>query len=95
MDAVTAERDALLAGRWAGPWESLEGTADGAWARFSPTSVLVGLAFVPGKWSLGRDIAQQAPSLAEAKTAADAALAKQGWYLAPTPPTGTPGDGTR
>lgn len=75
LAAVTAERDALLAGKWAGPWDSL---THFAWVRRDSR----GSAVTPVR-------------LTHERAACDAALAKKGWYLAPTPPTGTPGDGTR
>lgn len=101
LAAVTAERDALLAGRWAGPWQWVEGVfcqrlrpGDKDGDPHIAEVVLRGHEFW---WRVGFTAGCRGSdgTIEAAKADADAALVRAGWYLAPTPPTGTPGDGTR
>lgn len=83
--SLTAERDALRQGKWAGPWafdefgEYLQ--------RMRPGSdVHVAEAALRGSgvmWRIGFSAGEQADSWESAKAAADAALRAAGWWLAP------------
>lgn len=84
--SLTAERDALRQGKWAGPWafdefgEYLQ--------RMRPGSdVHVAEAALRGSgvmWRIGFSAGEQADSWESAKAAADAALRAAGWWLAET-----------
>ncbi len=88
LDAVSAERDALLAGKWAGPWKPGRDPAD--YVRRSPQDDVahstVTLTRDGWYWNAGTEM-DWCASPAVAMAAADAHLLAAGWYLAPTPPT--------
>lgn len=95
LAAVTAERDAYRDQMYAGPWQPVADHHNGeGYSR-------AGAAFVGRRrdgafdWSSRSQAHGKTDTADEAKAAADAHLLASGWYLAPAPPTGTPGDGTR
>lgn len=89
---VTRERDALMAGKWAGPWESSFG---GQWVRFgvNPRGTIAEV--YPndhGAWFCTLALQDHAVDIEAARAAADADLVRAGWYLAPQP---APDSGTQ
>lgn len=84
---VTRERDALKAGKWAGPWEAMPPTL--RWARFGVVGVKAEAGPGDSGWWHWTDSGSQDrdESLDAAKAAADAHLLAAGWYLAPQPET--------
>lgn len=93
LAAVTAERDALLAGKWAGPWERVGARPDGkqpmGWVRLDSGGRHVCDVYrVGGDWRWqSRDIYwSRCGDRIGGQAQADAALVAAGWYLAPGRP---------
>ena len=86
LAAVTAERDALKASRWAGPWKR----GDSARQGYSRESIYGDVAATAWRDTMGQffwrsgsvDATGEAVSIGAAKAAADAALLAAGWWLA-------------
>ena len=84
LAALTAERDALKAGKWAGRWQP---SGDGQSERRYSAAHLPSAVLVPGVgvwlWCVmhERYATGEAPTADEAKAAADAALRADGWWL--------------
>ena len=89
LSEVARERDALLAGKWAGKWEPVTDRpwSDHAWERHHPHGTVV-LVCNDGVWRLMkrgvyvdfRTLAKE-PNADAAKAAADAYLIANGWWL--------------
>lgn len=86
---VTRERDALLAGKWAGKWEPVTDRpwSDHAWVRHHPHGAVV-LVCNNGVWRLMKrgvyvdfKALAKEPNADDAKAAADAHLIANGWWL--------------